>query len=417
MSTLKLGLHDTGKAPSNPKEFLNILHAGDIKDVSSFKDEDRSTTLKFQAVSGSEITELQTFLYNAGFMPRGQYESVINGIFDYSTQASLRLFQEYVRTLDPEGDKNMKPDGIKGSGTQKHIDRWKLQNIKADWVNTSADQPSEEYSKWIGVLIAAKNHYLNNMNDILIEVEEFRKDTDTRKVSNWDYSTDEIHLVGIRRNQEKDDKIRRNDDLFILLINGMVFKFWGSTDPSQAMAYNDKKKRGRFDEPFLVEGQHKYRFGWHKSTYRALKPYKYGVLVFRDRDNDNALTESDIQKGLDPTPNGTINIHWSGVGSYNFSAGCQVIAGESYINHHNLNIDCSSFAGRNKSRLTNEFKETKGAYNVLADLVVCFSKPSKLGEKNHLYYTLGREKSFGLEEKFGKDYVIKTLRKMKSDIT
>ncbi len=201
MNTLKLGRHDVGKGPSNPKEFLNILHAGDIKGVTSFRDEDLSKTRSFKALPGSEVVELQTFLFNAGFMPRAKNEGVINGVFDYSTQASLRLFQEYVRTMDPEGDQNMIPDGIKGDGTQSHIDRWKLQNKKADWTTISSENPTEEYVKWIKILNNAKEHYLNNMNDILRDVENFDKNTDTRKVSEWEFNTNDIHLIGIRRNR------------------------------------------------------------------------------------------------------------------------------------------------------------------------------------------------------------------------
>jgi hypothetical protein len=187
------------------------------------------------------------------------------------------------------------------------------------------------------------------------------------------------------------------------LINGQVFKFWGSTDPSQALS--DRK-----DEAFLVEGQHMYRFGWHKifnesKIYRALKPYRHGVLVYRDRDDNNALTESDLNSGLDPEANYSINIHWSGVGSTNFSAGCQVIAGRSYINPRDQVIDCSSFAAASYGAA----KKTKGAYNVLTDLILCYARP----ETNYLYYTLGREDSLKLDSALGANYAQETLERMR----
>ncbi len=84
-----------------------------------------------------------------------------------------------------------------------------------------------------------------------------------------------------------------------------------STNPAQS-------KKGRQDEAFLVEGQHKFRFGWHKISsdqklYQGLNPYDKGVLVFRDdkSTNDNRLTDADIQKGIDNQPNQSINIHWN----------------------------------------------------------------------------------------------------------
>ncbi len=61
------------------------------------------------------------------------------------------------------------------------------------------------------------------------------------------------------------------------------------------------------DEAFLVEGQHNCKYGWHHGTYRALTSYGPGILVYRDRDDDNALTDTDL--GLDQSENNSINIH------------------------------------------------------------------------------------------------------------
>jgi hypothetical protein len=181
------------------------------------------------------------------------------------------------------------------------------------------------------------------------------------------------------------------------------------------MAYNFRQKTGRLDEAFLVEGQHKYRFGWHKisdenKVYRALKPFRHGVLVFRDRDDDNALTESDLKLGIDPAPNQTINIHWSGIGHANWSAGCQVIAGQSYINHHEAVVDCSAFAAAGYNSLSDSGKRTKGAYNVFADLILSFAPKGT----DYLYYTLGREKSLNLSPAFGQHYAAEILKRMKT---
>ncbi|WP_128763084.1 hypothetical protein [Leeuwenhoekiella aestuarii] len=169
----------------------------------------------------------------------------------------------------------------------------------------------------------------------------------------------------------------------------------------------------RSDEAFLVEGQHKYRLSWHKISsaqkiYKALRPYSKGVLVYRDKIAKNALTDADIKAGLDE-PNTTINIHWSGDGNTNFSAGCQVIAGRSYIDPDGTLIDCSPYSAISYSGLSNG--QTHGAYNVLSDLVVCYNK---LGDDT-VWYTLGRENNLKeIVNTFPIDFLEKTLNQLKN---
>ena len=402
MSALFLGNFDAGKIQNNEerKAYLKPFHQGgnlnDLTNKMQFNDDDARKKRGFVEVPGTEISDLQQFLFENGFMPRG----VIDGVFDYVTQAAVRLFQEYVRTI--EGVEEMKVDGIVGNGTLGHVKRWQENGLKCDWANWSTENQSPEYIQWMKLLDMAKEQYMANQHPILRQVAGFDKDTDTVRVEQWKYDPDDIHLIGIRVDQDLADPARENDDLFVLLVRGLVFKFWGSTDPSQAMAYNKKKKRGRFDEAFLVEGQHKYKYGWHRSEYRALKPYKHGVLVFRDRDDDNALTETDLSAGLDSTPNTSINIHWSGIGLSNWSAGCQVIAGQSYLNHNNDPVQCIKYGEHRR----------KGAYNMLADLIVCYATK----ERDYIYYTLGRDGSLDLDSFFGlENYVNKTIENMAPD--
>ncbi|RMA64389.1 peptidoglycan-binding domain-containing protein [Ulvibacter antarcticus] len=412
MSTLFLGSCDTGKIPADRKRFLAPYHKdGLLVGKVSFRDDDRTTWRSFREENGSQVKELQEFLFKAGFMPRG----VIDGIFDYVTQAAARLFQEYVRTLDPNGDKSMVPDGIVGNGTMKHVQRWKDQHIVADWGKGSPTNSSKEYKDWIALLNKAKTHYMNNPGPIMQHVNGMNKTYSTIKVKDWNFDTDKIHLIGIRRKEDTSISDRKNDDIFVLLINGMVFKFWGSTDPSVRMAR-------RKDEAFLVEGQHKYRFGWHKISiekkiYRALKPFdSTGVLVLRDWNDDNALTSKDLEvtdrngvkRGVNV--NNSINIHWSGIGGLNYSAGCQVVSGRSYINNRNETVSCKKFASNSYGDLNSGAKKTKGAYNVLADMIVCYSKK----DVNSLYYTLGREESLDLDANIGANYALDALTRMTS---
>lgn len=406
MSTLFLGSCDLGKTPADRKKFLSPYHKDGLTTSSvSFRDDDRTTWRSFRPGETNEVAELQQFLFKAGFMPRG----VVDGVFDYVTQSAARLFQEYVRTMDPEGDKTMVPDGVVGNMTMQHVQRWKNQGKVADWSKSSSANPTKEYSDWIKLLNEAKAHYQASPGPIMKAVNALPKTYSTIKVNDWNFSTDEIHLIGIRRKQDAAAAVQRaNDDFFVLLVNGMVFKFWGSTDPSKNMVQNNIP-------PSLVEGQHKYRFGWHKISeeqkiYRALKPYDSNVIILRDLDRDNALTPHDLTvKGNNSLePNNSINIHWSGIGTSNWSAGCQVIAGKNYINNQNQLVDCSKFASSAYSELNTSAQKTKGAYNVLADLIVCYSKPGI----DHVLYTLGREESLNLDANFGSNYAIDALKKM-----
>ncbi len=129
-----------------------------------FKDDDLKKTRGFIELSGNEVAQLQEFLYEKGFMPRG----VIDGVFDYVTQASVRLFQEYVRSM--EGFQ-IDVDGIVGPGTMKHVDRWRADQKKAsDWKKWSSENPTPEYTQWLELLNKAKIHYAENTNLILVSL-------------------------------------------------------------------------------------------------------------------------------------------------------------------------------------------------------------------------------------------------------
>lgn len=371
-------------------------------------------------VSGNEVARLQTFLRDAGFLP----DAEIDGIFDYYTLSGFRLFQEYVRSVEKD-DRIGKPDGIVGTKGWAAVERWpegkvcewgvayeKMKKAKAS-LAAQNEQPSiegdkldfasSEFKRWLKTMREARDFYKEQLANAspseldenlelyqLNLVEQFEVKCDTKPMEEWSFNAKDPHLLGIRCNHERGILNRENDDLFVLLLNGMVFHFWGSTDPNPKLAHQGRSKG---DEPFLVEGHHKYKFGWHKlnptQVYGGLHPYSNGVMVFRDRDNDNALTEEDIRAGLDKKPNTTINIHWSGKGDFNYSAGCQVISGKSYINHRGEVVDCSEFASTGYSGLENK---TRGAYNVLADLVFVYSPPGV----DYIYYTLGQDGTLDL---------------------
>ena len=395
MATLSLGKVDAGAMPASKSDFLKRYHQtmqvslGQTK----FRDEGNGAWRDFEVQAGTEVRGLQDFLHNAGFLPK---TDMLDGIFGYSTQAAVRLFQEYVRTV--EGI-DCEPDGAVGPNTRTHIQRWMTSGLRSEWANWSSHNPSPEYTQWLSLLDKSKTHFKANGSPMLDLVNRHSNNGDTRKIDEWEASSDKVHLIGLRQGEAaaatsidyKGRFTRNNDDLFILLINGMVFKFWGSTDPTPVHARND-------GNPFLVEGQHHYQFGWHKvddaqEVYRALRAATDGVLVYRVPEGAG-LTAAEVADGLAPTPNDTINIHWSGSGRSNWSAGCQVIAGTSYINNKGNLVSCAKYAAGDYTQLGGRPWKGRGAYNVFTDLLLSYG-PSGV---RTIVYTLGRDETLRLAD-------------------
>ncbi len=403
LRAIRLGSVDDGARPSDERAFFNRYH-GDFISFSSmarshFRDEATSDWNSFKPTNSPDyVKSWQDFLRRAGFLPFHQEE----GIFGYVTLAGTRLFQEYVRSVEGVAEIGV-PDGIVGSKTRLHANRWDEAGKVSSWWQADPVTPSDEYLMWMDVMEKAKARYQANPHEVISAVTDASKVGDTVKINNWDWKPEDIHLIGIRRNQEKRDFNRGNDDLFLLLIRGVVFKFYGSTDP--------RPRGARSDEAYLVEGQHKYRMAWHKigdikKVYKALKPFSgQGVMVFRDKDGDDDFDSDDIKFGLQG-PNNTINIHWTGSGVSNFSQGCQVIAGSSYLNANKKLIDCTPFASRSYAGLSQG--QTRGAYNVLCDLVLAYSPLNE----NAVWYTLGRDEVLDEHPDLGADWAAMMVKNM-----
>src|SRR4030095_5348550 len=93
---------------------------------------------EFKPLSGSDMTvaDAQRFLKDAGFFPFGKND----GICGYRTASAIRLFQEYVRTV--EGDAGIgSPDGVMGPNTISRANRWKAKNQKAEWTGVTPANP------------------------------------------------------------------------------------------------------------------------------------------------------------------------------------------------------------------------------------------------------------------------------------
>ena len=415
---ITLGIFDPDVQPAALETYMKYANqmtgVTGVQEFNKLRGVKDSEWVSFQkaAASDMKVADVQRILQEAGFFPFGK----IDGICGYRTASAIRLFQEYVRTV--EGDASIGyPDGVLGATSAQHLQRWKAGNKKADWTRFSSASPSPDYTKWMNWLGQIKQKYSTSPTQMLQLVNQQTKLGATLKVASWDFSPNKIHLVGIRRNEAKPDLKpgeRRFDDGFALLINGLVFKFYGSTDPGAT-----ESPKGA---PFLVHGQHHYRFGWHKlndkklgreRAYHALKPAGAGVLVVRSK--DLVLNDADLAGGVEI--NDSINIHWGGegvdrqgrplVGSW--SEGCQVIVGKGYINHQNKFIDCSEnnahFYDGLGIKNSKGVYQTRGAYTVMSDLVAALS-----GDDNIVHYTLAYEQDLSAELGLGE--ALEILKKL-----
>ncbi|MBK9979582.1 MAG: hypothetical protein IPP20_17015 [Gemmatimonadetes bacterium] len=334
------------------------------------------------------VAQVQAGLTRAGFFPGG----VADGICVYRTLSAIRLFQEYVRSVERL---DALPDGRFGPGTQRHLQRWLDGGLQTTWAPAIAawaagTSVAGEYADWLQLLDRVKARHAAAPNRMLQLVNASTVRSDTHKVAAWDYSPSHVHLVGIRR-REASGKF---DDIFVLLLKGLVFKFQGSTEPGATSS-----PLGR---PFLVQGQHDYHFGWHQKKYLALRPSGAGVLVVRSKD-DATLDEADLGAGVEA--NASINVHWGGKGLTadvkTWSEGCQVINGSVYMDPANRLVSCASFAALNNGEINANPARTRGAYNVLLDLVTALASDRPPTVK----YTLLNEEDLELAPALGQGLV------------
>ena len=383
---IQLGSFDSGVSTSDREAYARQVE--EITRLRIVDVADGSDKLNFQQSSPEQqqpmtVADVQQGLRSVGFFPGGRAD----GICGYRTLSAMRLFQEYVRSVEKRPSL---PDGHFGSASQQHLRRWIDDHRVTDWAPTierwrGGTLGQTEYTEWISLLERVREQYIASPNRTLQLINAFAGITDTRRVAQWDFSTSgNVHLVGIRRGEVSG----KFDDVFVLLIKGLVFKFQGSTEPGAS-----DNAQG---VPFLVQGQHDYHFGWHKKQYLALRPQHLdrGVLVVRSK-GDMRLDDADLNNGLEA--NASINIHWGGKGMKydvkNWSEGCQVINGSVYINAQNELIDCSAFAATNNGEVASNPSKTRGAYNVLLDLVTALSSDLS---GNSVKYTLLTEQDLEL---------------------
>jgi len=373
---ISLGCVDAGVTEAQCSAYLKEVEGLTRKPLAQVQegiDRVKIQHLPAQAAGMMNVKEAQQGLKDLGFFPGGQ----VDGIYGYRTQSASRLFKEYVRSVERL---ECMPDGQFGPKSQEHLRRWLRDGLRPNWQPAvdawTAGTLSGEFAAWLAWLDAIKAKYLAAPSPVLKLVNQFKVPSDTRKVKDWDFSPKTgVHLIRIRREVMSG----KFDDIFLLLIKGLVYKFQGTTDPGAT-----KNPAG---VPFLVPGQHDYHFGWHQSTYLALKPERRGVIVVR-AGKDGKLTPEDLDRGLEV--NNTIDVHWGGrglLGQVNsWSEGCQVITGSVYVDPANHLVSCKPLAAVTPPEPRDpESKKTRGAYNVLLDLVTALG--SDVGD-GRVKYTL-----------------------------
>ena len=388
--TVSLGLTDADISSAQITQYLDKLKKLSLSQDDKLRSNAKSVGFREAPKKTPDaVSQLQQQLTDTGFFPGG----VVDGICGFRTQSAIRLFQEYIRSVD---GKACLPDGIAGPITKGYLHDWIQKSRKAYWDELvdnwrKDDSPLSEYDDWLGYLQELKQFRQQQPGRILSAVNEFSGSSDTKPVAQWTHSKEQVHLLAVRC--KPDDENRRFDDIFILLIKGLVFKFQGSSDPGYT-----KHPQGA---PFLVPGQHDYRFGLHRNSYPALRPMhfaQHGVLTVRSR-NDFRLTEEDLDNGLEV--NGSINIHWGGKGVgravNRWSEGCQVITGSGYLDSNGEIRSCAEYVAINNGEVNREgSRKTRGAYTVLSDLLVAFT--SDLAEPGLVKFTLIPEQDLALNE-------------------
>ncbi len=133
-----------------------------------------------------------------------------------------------------------------------------------------------------------------------------------------------INIVGVRDDTNQDKDIF--NDRILILLNGDIYSFIGTTDPGKYWTDNAKKEWGVAGVAHLMEGWYPltYRLGNHMKEL-ALVQYGNSVTVWRDVDKDFKFdpAEDTVETGYFG-----INIHYTkGDPKYigRWSAGCQVV--------------------------------------------------------------------------------------------
>lgn len=372
-SALSLGICDA--AMGVDQGFLRKRHEGSMK-IDRFRAAKVGTWLPTSRPAGAQrVAEIQEQLVSLGLYPATN----VDGIYGYRTRAAVRLLQMFTRSR-PDVQSPGTPDGVVGPRTAALLSSLASSGSAAIW---PVQDPPHRPAAYIEVVRNAGTRFAQDEPWLQMMRDRGTTAPATLPLSKWSSDPNDLHLMGIRRpkNAEVDPHNAACTDLFLLLVNGTLWAFFGNTDPSRKMASRTEPAR-------LVRGQHHYRFGWHKlsdvqRSYLAFRPWSTGVLIGRTKSYERVPSKTEAST--------VINIHWSGRGASNWSAGCQVIAGASCIDPRGQVVSCEDFVATTYSALSDTGSSVKnmGAYHVITDMFSALGGTQSVhSEGTGLYYTL-----------------------------
>ena len=268
---------------------------------------------------------------------------------------------------------------------------------------TIRDKDQLVYSQWMERLKTLKVRLQEQPGLEHTMVMEFDTPSDTRKVDEWDFDTGEAHLIAIRKLPliPRVFDARKDDALFVLLVDGKTYVFYGFTghfDATDQASPRDRTKTG-----FIAEGQHKFKID-NTGSERLLIPYQEGVLLFQDRDKNRELSARDLKSGLYPEPIETANIQWHPLGKTNTLTGVQFISENSYLDP-NDEIVSSSVIDELTGELTHN--SSVNAYDTFVDRIWGEQ------ERESLFYTVVDWSDFDQDSK---EAITRTMNRLRHGV-
>ena len=165
---IQLGSFDSGVPQSARDTYVRELEDITRVRITDIVDGSDKLNLKQYAPDVQQpmsVAQVQQALTTIGFFPGGN----VDGICGYRTLSAMRLFQEYVRSVEKLPSL---PDGRFGVGSQQHLKRWLDNQLTPEWAATidawqAGTLGTSEYSAWIALLNKVKERYAAAPNRML----------------------------------------------------------------------------------------------------------------------------------------------------------------------------------------------------------------------------------------------------------
>ena len=101
-----------------------------------------------------------------------------------------------------------------GNQSLAHMKRRQDNTVEADWNRFSSTNAQPAYRDWVTLLAKIKRNYQTQPIAILRKISAFCGRTAARRLSDWSFDPQRIHVVGIGRREEKPDNAKMTTYLF-----------------------------------------------------------------------------------------------------------------------------------------------------------------------------------------------------------